>query len=231
MIRCRIWRLLAWAARMWRRMSASSVLAASAMVSSSGMARLIFSSRKRLPWRERNRWSMAVFSAASSLKYSLARRAAVSRSAMVSSSRVFRAPPRSARSRVSATGFTPEKDGLPRSPMKFRAASVWSSRRCTSSGSVSGRRRRARCLASALTACSESSSSTRGSSRVRRDLSNNSLMVRFSCQGFSLHYHCCQGPHLPVPPAPRGGSWRSSIGSRALGSPGGKAPYPWRTRR
>ena len=60
---------------------------------------------------------MAVFSAASALKYSLARRAAVSRSAMVSSSRLFRPPPRSARSRASATGFTPEKDGLPRRPI------------------------------------------------------------------------------------------------------------------
>ena len=222
---------MAWAARMWRRMSASSVLAASAMVSSSGMARLIFSSRKRLPWRERNRWSMAVFSAASSLKYSLARRAAVSRSAMVSSSRVFRAPPRSARSRASATGFTPENDGLPRRPMRFRAASVWSSRRSTSSGSVSGRRRRARCLASALTACSLSSSSTRGSSRVRMDLSNRSLMVRFSCQGFSLHRPCRQLLHLPVPPAPRAGSRKASTGSRAPGSSGGTVPYLWRTRR
>ena len=176
MIFWRIWRLLTWAARMWRRMSASSGEAASAMVSSSGIQRLILSSRKRLPWRERNRWSMAVFSAASSLKYSLARRAAVSRSAIRSSSRVFRLPPRSARSRASPTGFTPEKEGAPRRPIICRAASVWSRRRRTSSASVSGETRRARSLASALTAAPDSSCSTRGSSRVRMDFSNSSLI-------------------------------------------------------
>ena len=53
---------------MCRRMSASSGDAVSAMVSSSKMALLIFSSRKRLPWREWKRWSMALFSPALSLK-------------------------------------------------------------------------------------------------------------------------------------------------------------------
>ena len=201
MIFCRIWRLLAWAARMWRRISASSGLAASAMVSSSGIQRLMVSSRKRFPWRDKNKWSIAVFSVRSSPeKYSLARRAAVSRSAMLSSSRVFRLPPRSARSSASATGLTPEKEGLPRRPIIARAASVWSSSRSASSASVSGRMRRHRAFPSALTACSESSCSTLGSSRVRMDFSNCSLILRSPVKRFHLmviHRYrdwACSGP-------------------------------------
>ena len=218
-------------ARICRRMEASSGLAASAISSSPTMEPVILSSRKRLAVRERNRWSMQVFFRSSPSPYSLAERAARSTAAMSSSSRVLSAPPMWARWREAATGLTPEKEGLPRRPIMVRAASVWSRRCRTSSGSVSGRRRRARCLASALTACSLSSSSTRGSSRVRMDLSNRSLMVRFSCQGFSLHRPCRQLLHLPVPPAPRAGSRKASTGSRAPGSSGGTVPYLWRTRR
>ena len=100
---------------------------------------------------------------------------------MVKSSWGFRLPPRSARSSASRTGFTPEKDGLPRRPIMSRAASVSSSRRRTSSGSVSGVSASARRLASALTACSASSPNTRGSSSVRMDFSNSSVMLLSSC--------------------------------------------------
>ena len=137
---------------------------------------VIRSSRWWLPRRDRNRWSMAVFSPPSSLWYSRTRRAQRSTPAMSSSSRVFSAPPRSARYRLSATGLMPEKAGLPRRPIIARAASVSSWRRATASGSVWGAIFRARSRASPLLVWSASICSTVGSSRVRMDLSNNSLM-------------------------------------------------------
>ena len=57
---CRISRTLEEQARIWRRISASSGLAASAISSSERMAPLIFSSRKRFGAREAKRWSMQV---------------------------------------------------------------------------------------------------------------------------------------------------------------------------
>ena len=56
--------------------------------------------------------------------------------------------------------------------------------------SVSGRRARQRRLASSLTAWALSISNTRGSSSVRSDFSNNSLIVYFSCK-VSFLYDCC----------------------------------------
>jgi len=61
-------------------------------------------------------------------------------------------PPRSARESASPTSRTPPKAGLPRSMIILRAASVSSSRRLTSPKSSDGVSRRARALASALTA-------------------------------------------------------------------------------
>ena len=103
---------------------------------------------------------------------------------------VLRHPPRSARSKISRTGFTPEKPGLPRRAIIRRAASVSSCSRSTSSMSVSGRRARQRRLASSLTAWALSISSTRGSSSVRSDFSNNSLIVYFSCKVRFLYGYC-----------------------------------------
>ena len=100
---------------------------------------------------------------------------------MSSSSRVFRLPPMSARWREPATGFTPEKEGLPRRTILSTAAVVSFRRWATSSGSVSGRRRRARSLPSSVTAWSASSSSTRGSSKVSMDFSNRSVMGSLLC--------------------------------------------------
>ena len=69
-----------------------------------------------------------------------------------------------------------------------RAAVVSSSRRCTSTGSVEGRRARQRSLAASPTASWASSSSTRGSSKVWMDFSNSSV----SCvMVFPLLYVVC----------------------------------------
>ena len=113
MIRCRICRPLLEARRILRRMSASSGLAVSAMVSSSKMAPCIFSSKNLLVCRAENRWSSTVFSSCFSRSYSDTRREAVSRSATSSSSLVFSTPPWSARLKARDTSFTPEKLGLP----------------------------------------------------------------------------------------------------------------------
>ena len=86
-----------------------------------------------------------------------------------------------ARWREAATGFTPEKEGLPRRTILSTAAVVSFRRWATSSGSVSGRRRRARSLPSSVTAWSASSSSTRGSSKVSMDFSNRSVMGSLLC--------------------------------------------------
>ena len=61
-------------------------------------------------------------------------------------------------------------------PIMARAASVSSWRRRTSSTSVWGTMDRAFSRDSALLVCSDSIFSTAGSSRVRMDLSNSSLM-------------------------------------------------------
>ena len=113
MIRCRICRPLLAARRILRRMSASSGLAESAMVSSSKMAPWILSSKNLLVCRAENRWSSTVFSPCRSRSYSETRREAVSRSATSSSSLVFSTPPWSARFSARDTSFTPEKLGLP----------------------------------------------------------------------------------------------------------------------
>ena len=60
MMRCKIWRPLVAATRICRRISASSGLAVSAMVSSSRMAPRILSSRYLLGRRAENSRSMAV---------------------------------------------------------------------------------------------------------------------------------------------------------------------------
>ena len=180
MIFWRICRPLDAAFRLWRRMSASSGLALSAMTSSSRMEVVIFSSRKRLPRRDRNRLSTAVRSPPSSFQYSFTRRAQRSTPAMSSSSRVFSVPPRSARYRLSPTGLMPEKAGLPRRPIISRAASVSPWSRSTSSTAVRGDVARARSRASALLVWSASMARTAGSSSVRMDLSNNSLIALFS---------------------------------------------------
>ena len=96
---------------------------------------------------------------------------------MVSSSRGLSIPPRSARASASRTSFTPENDGLPRRPMRARAASVSSCKRRTSSASVEGVRRRARSFAASLTAFCERRSKSCGSSSTRMDFSNSSVMV------------------------------------------------------
>ena len=61
-MRWRIWRPLEAASRIFRRMSASSLLAVSAMVSSSRMAERICSSKYLLVCREANRRSSTVSS-------------------------------------------------------------------------------------------------------------------------------------------------------------------------
>ena len=192
------WRYLAWleemslfrmsrtleaVARMCRRMEASSGLAASAISSSPRMEPVIFSSRKRLAVRERNRWSMQVLARSPSPSpYSLAERAARSTAAMSSSSRVFSAPPMWARWREGATGLTPDREGLPRRAVIWTAALVSSRARCTSSASVRGRSARQRSLPSSVTACSARRSSTLGSSKVCMDFSNKSVIS--SCSSY-----------------------------------------------
>ena len=62
MSRCRISRTFASAARMCRRMEASSGLAESAISSSPRMELVMRSSKKRLGVRAWNRWEMGLFS-------------------------------------------------------------------------------------------------------------------------------------------------------------------------
>ena len=180
MMRCKISRTLLSVARMWRRMDASSGLAESASSPSPTMEPVILSSKKRLGRREWKRTSMGVFFSASPSPYSLADRAAARTLAMSSSSLVFRLPPMLARWRDPATGRTPAKAGLPPRTIFSTAAVVSASRAVTSTGSVSGRRRRALSLPSSVTAWSASMSSTRGSSRVCMDFSNRSVMKRIA---------------------------------------------------
>ena len=97
MMRCKMERPLAAAWRSLRRMSPSSALAVSAMVSSSRMAERIFSSKYLLVWRPEKKRSMAVGSPVRPTSYSLTRREAVSTPATSSSSRVLSMPPWSAR--------------------------------------------------------------------------------------------------------------------------------------
>ena len=115
---------------------------------------------------------------------------------MSSSSRVFRLPPMSARWREPATGFTPEKEGLPRRTIRSTAAVVSLSRWATSSRLVSGRRRRARSFPSWVTAWSASRSRTRGSSKVSIDFSNRSVMGSLLTSRFPL-----RGGGWETPPA------------------------------
>ena len=96
---------------------------------------------------------------------------------MSSSSRVFRAPPRSARAREARTSFTPEKEGLPRTTIMVLAALVSCRRRLTSKGSAEGASSRARSLATSPTACWASMFSTAGSSRVFRDFSKKLMLI------------------------------------------------------
>ena len=178
MIFCKISRTLASVERMCRRMEASSLLAESASSSSPTMELVMVSSKKRLGVRARNRWEMGVFSSVS--PYSLAVRAHRRTAAISSSSRVFRLPPMSARWRLAPTGFTPEKPGLPRWMSMFTAAVVSSRARCTSSGSVMGRRARERSFPSWVAAQAASCSRTRGSSSVTMDFSNRSVIACLS---------------------------------------------------
>ena len=92
----------------------------------------------------------------------------------------------SARWRLAPTGFTPEKPGLPRWMSIFTAVVVSSRARCTSSGSVMGRRARERSFPSWVAAQAESCSRTRGSSNVTMDFSNRSVMVSVSPVKFDL---------------------------------------------
>ena len=93
-------------------------------------------------------------------------RAARSTAATSVSSRVDRLPPMSARWRDAATGFTPEKPGLPRSMSIFTAADVSSWARWMSSISVIGRSVRDFSLPSSVTAQPASMVNTWGSSRI-----------------------------------------------------------------
>ena len=96
---------------------------------------------------------------------------------MSSSSRVFSAPPRSARAREGRTSFTPEKEGLPRTTIMVLAAVVSSRRRLTSARSPEGVRQRACSFAVSPTACWESISSTAGSSSVVNDFSKKLMLI------------------------------------------------------
>ena len=96
---------------------------------------------------------------------------------MSKSSRVLRAPPRSAREREGRTSFTPEKEGLPRTIIMVLAALVSSRRRLTSALSEAGESVSASSLAVSPTACCESIASTAGSSRVLNDFSKNVMVL------------------------------------------------------
>ena len=98
---------------------------------------------------------------------------------MFSSSRVFSMPPRSALASGSDTSFTPEKLGEPYSPSRSLAASVSSKSRSTSCRSVAGMIWRLFSRAASLTALADSISNTAGSSSVRMDFSNNSLIMLY----------------------------------------------------
>ena len=87
------------------------------------------------------------------------------------SSRVFSAPPRSARESEARTSFTPAKDGLCRTVIMVLAALVSSWRRFTSAASADGVSASARSFAASDTASCESMSSTAGSSSVISDFS------------------------------------------------------------
>ncbi|MPN16835.1 hypothetical protein SDC9_164182 [bioreactor metagenome] len=188
------------AARIWRRSEASSLLAESAISSSPTMEPEIRSSRCRLVRRDSNRWSITVL-APSRTPYSRTERAHRSTAAISSSSRVFSTPPMSARCRAAATGFRAEKAGVPRRTIMSAAAVVWPSSRRTWCGSSLGRRARARSRPSPVTACSASSSSTLGSSRVRQDFSIKSVIS--ALQSSVPAYRATAPAGFPPPPSRR----------------------------
>ena len=173
MIFCRICRERAPAACIWRRISASSALALSAISFSSGMARVILSSRKR-PHEGRGTWYRAQCPdrfrrrgnplpggrTAEALQYP----------AIPACSAYRRAAP----AQRGDTSFAPAKDGLPCRPSSMQAALVSCCKRFTSSTSVCGSSARALALAASDVAWAASFSKTRGSSSVRSDFSNNS---------------------------------------------------------
>ena len=168
MIFCKDSRILLLCCRIFRRIEASSLLAASAISSFERMDVKMRSSKNLFGVSCRKKMSRPL-STASPSAYSFAVRAALRTVATRSSSSGLRQPPRSARLSDAPTSTIPPKLGEPLSVMSLQAALVCACNSRISSASSSGRTARHRSFAAGLEAWSASSASTLSSSSFVSD--------------------------------------------------------------